>query len=66
MIYSIGFKTKQTISCTIDDVIRYCSKQKVLGLDTETTGLDPHIDKIVMFQIGDQTNQFIIDARKLL
>ena len=50
----------------------YCQNKKVLALDIETTkkfnkyqfeGLDPYTSKIVMLQIGDIENQFIIDTR---
>lgn len=66
MIYTIGFKRKNMIKATIKDVVSYCKRKSVLGLDTETTGLDPHNNKIIMLQIGDDKNQFVIDVRKLL
>ncbi|MDC6350733.1 DNA polymerase [Zeaxanthinibacter sp. PT1] len=34
-----------------------------IAVDTETTGLDFIDDKMVMFQIGDLDNQFIVDTR---
>ena len=34
-------------------------------LDTETTGLDPFTDKVLLFQIGDDKDQFIVDMRYL-
>lgn len=33
------------------------------GVDSETTGLDPLRDKILMFQIGTSAEQFVIDTR---
>jgi DNA polymerase-1 len=33
------------------------------GVDTETTGLDAHKDKVVLLQIGRQEEQFVIDTR---
>lgn len=33
------------------------------GFDTETTGLDPLIDKVLMAQIGNMNDQFVIDTR---
>lgn len=60
---------------TIEDCFNYCKDKVVLGLDIETTrkynkyfnieGLDPHTSKIVMLQIGDIDNQFIIDTRNV-
>ena len=50
-------------SCTIDDVVVYCAGKKVLGVDTETEGFDFTCKKMIMFQIGDADNQYIIDTR---
>ena len=48
---------------SIEDVVEYCSKQDVLGVDTETEGFDFTCKKMIMFQIGDQHEQFVIDTR---
>ena len=48
---------------SIDDVVDYCKDKKTLGVDTETEGMDFVSKKIVMFQIGDENNQFVIDSR---
>ena len=48
---------------SIQDVLDYCNNKQVLGIDTETEGMDFVSKKIVMFQIGDENNQFIIDVR---
>ena len=48
---------------TIDDVVEYCKSKKVLGVDTETEGFDFTCKKMIMFQIGDTNNQYIIDTR---
>ena len=50
-------------SCTIDDVVVYCTDKEVLGVDTETEGFDFTCKKMIMFQIGDANNQYIIDTR---
>jgi DNA polymerase-1 len=50
-------------SATIDDVVNYCKDKKVLGVDTETEGFDFTTKKMIMFQIGDTDNQYIIDTR---
>lgn len=65
MIYTVGFNRKGMTPCSVEDVVRFCKKQKLLGLDTETTGLDSHTSKIIMFQIGTEEHQFIIDMRKV-
>lgn len=47
----------------------YLSKCKVLGLDTETRlvhrtkASGPHLQQVIMLQIGDGTHQFVIDVR---
>ena len=55
-----------------DEVVKYLKKQKEVAIDIETTrkyykyeneGLDPHVSKIVMFQIGTKERQFVIDTR---
>ncbi len=55
---SLNFK-----SATIEDVVNYCKDKKVLGVDTETEGFDFTCKKMIMFQIGDTDNQYIIDTR---
>ena len=68
MIYFIGntkqiFSSEQYFTATIEDVVKYCSQRNILGVDTETTGLDFISDKMTMFQIGDDTHQYVIDTR---
>ena len=64
-MYFVG--PKSILPCceqtTIDKVVEYCSAQKVLGVDTETEGFDFTCKKMIMFQIGDEENQFVIDTR---
>jgi len=48
---------------TIYDVVRYCEDKPVLGIDTETEGFDFTCKKMIMFQIGDEDNQYVIDTR---
>jgi DNA polymerase I-like protein with 3'-5' exonuclease and polymerase domains len=48
---------------TIDDVVSYCKDKQVLGVDTETEGFDFTCKKMIMFQIGDDVDQFVIDTR---
>ena len=67
MIYTIGIDTlipeTNFIQCNIEDVVKYCKTKQVLGVDTETEGFDFTCKKMIMFQIGDEDNQFIIDTR---
>lgn len=41
-----------------------CSRS-VWGMDTETTGLDPHADSVILLQIGNADIQYLIDTRKV-
>lgn len=34
----------------------------IISCDTETTGLDPHINKILMLQLGNFKDQYVIDC----
>jgi len=62
-IYHVTKEQYQFNKATILDVWDYCIEKTILGFDTETTGLDPHNSKVVMLQIGDYENQFVIDTR---
>lgn len=58
---------------TIEEAYSYLKDKEVISLDIETTrkfggkfageGLQPHLSKIVMVQMGDENKQFIIDYR---
>lgn len=64
---------------SIEDCYNYCKDKEVLGEDIETTirqplgtyknehiyqpGLDPYLSKVVMLQIGDLENIYVIDTR---
>ena len=39
--------------------------KKIVGLDTETSGLDPHTEKLLLIQIGDKRDQFVYDVHAL-
>ena len=69
MIYFIGntaiHESPHYQLATIDDVVDYCSTKTVLGVDTETEGFDFTCKKMIMFQIGDEINQYVIDTRSI-
>ena len=50
-------------TATIEEVVEYCKDKHILGVDTETEGLDFTCKKMIMFQIGDRDMQYIIDTR---
>ena len=74
MIYFIGNKSNLTyeeelraskyITITnMEYIISYLKDKSIIAVDTETEGLDFTCKKMIMFQIGDQDNQFVIDTR---
>lgn len=76
MIYLISNQTQipgEFNHSTIQECYNYLKDKQVISLDIETTrkynkyfeieGLDPHTSDIVMLQVGDDENQFIIDIR---
>jgi DNA polymerase-1 len=64
--YFISDKVKEGFNtCSMQEVYDYCKTKSILSLDTETTGLDPFLDKVIMLQIGDLDKGFAIDTRKV-
>lgn len=64
MIYIVDNPAKtytKFASATINDVINYCRIKSELGFDTETTGFDPYTNNLLLYQIGDGENQFVIN-----
>lgn len=69
MIYTIGCKrlipSDKFKEVTVQFCLDYFKDKKSIQLDTETQGKDPHIRKILSLQLGDNDNQFVIDARTI-
>lgn len=63
MIYTIGCEHGR--QSTVQECLNYFKDKKKIQVDTETTGRDPHKDKIISLQIGDSDNQWFIDIRKV-
>lgn len=67
MIYLIS-KQKELIPnefykiCTVEDSLRYLNKLDEISCDSETGGFDPFNDKLLIFQLGDNKYQFVIDC----
>ena len=57
------FKSDLYELATINEAVDYCAEQEVLGVDTETEGFDFTCKQMIMFQIGDEHNQYVIDTR---
>lgn len=49
-------------TCDVRFIKDYLQKLDLIGVDTETTGFDPHQDKVLTLQLGHRNNQFVIDA----
>jgi len=61
MIYKV---TGDTITeSNKEECLRHLSGQERIGLDTETTGLDPYLNDVVTVQIGTVRQQYVIDTR---
>lgn len=50
---------------TVSDIIKYFSNKDEIALDSETTGFDPHSEKVLTLQLGDEECQFVIDWQTL-
>jgi DNA polymerase I-like protein with 3'-5' exonuclease and polymerase domains len=46
----------------IDSFKKWVKHVPLLGVDTETTGLDPHVAKVHLLQIGDEKEQWVFDC----
>ena len=47
-----------------EELSRQLMSEKVIGVDTETTGLDPHTNKVILLSITAQDKTYLIDTRK--
>ena len=60
----IDFEDIQDIQkVTIQDCLDYFKDKNTISVDTETEGFDPYTCKIISLQLGDSSNQFVIDCR---
>ena len=60
MIYKI--KNKQVERSNAEELQSFISDRSEIGLDTETTGLDPFYAKLLLVSIGDGEVQYVINA----
>jgi DNA polymerase-1 len=58
-----SYKIPNIPSASLDEVKEFLKNSKEFCLDTETTGLCPHKDRIIMVQVGNKDVQYIIDVR---
>ena len=68
MLYFTSLKENEHIKdtdiqiCDVKYIKHYFKDKDYIGVDTETTGFDPHKNKLLTLQLGDADNQFVIDA----
>jgi DNA polymerase-1 len=53
------------IDTEISTVLNYFADKKILMVDSETDGAFDFNNKIILLQLGDRENQFVIDVRKV-
>ena len=53
-----------TNTSEVENIVAELETMPIIAVDTETEGLDPYKDKVLLLQIGDLKKQFIIDCRK--
>jgi DNA polymerase I-like protein with 3'-5' exonuclease and polymerase domains len=54
-----------TNSTDLEKAIRFLKTVKLIGLDTETNGLDPHNTQVLLISFGNENRQFVLDVAKL-
>lgn len=67
MIYLITnnkqlFNSEDIQEATLKDIYLWICENKIIGLDTETTGLSAYNDSLICYQIGNKETQFVIDS----
>lgn len=50
-----------TTTAALEELISTIAKESVIGIDTETTGLDPHRSRVRLLQIATSGGAFVID-----
>lgn len=48
--------------CSLQDVVNYFTNRKEIQVDSETNGFDPYTNDLLLLQLGDQYNQYVIDC----
>ncbi len=48
------------------EVAEQLSRETVIGVDTETTGLDPHTSELLLLQVSTTDKVYVVDCRRLV
>lgn len=63
---SYSFLSPNIRLCTEEEVVAYLISERVVyGLDIETSGLEYRKHKMLLLQIGDKLNQYVIDVASM-
>lgn len=57
--------TKFKVITVAESLLKLMTTERVLGIDTETLGLDCHSDKLTLLQFGTSKDQIIIDCTSI-
>lgn len=57
------YSVKGVSNTTIEECVEYLSNVDYFSVDTETNGLCPHKNEVIMLQVGTVNRQYIIDTR---
>lgn len=67
MIHFIGdpalVEDTEIVTSTIPKLVKWLKKQDIVGVDTETEGFFDFDNKVIMLQIGNLEDQYVIDTR---
>src|SRR5688500_13971824 len=59
---TLTLSTAKTNKSTLEKAVEMIVSTKVVGLDLETTGLNPRRNKIRLVQVSDGERTFVVDA----
>jgi DNA polymerase I - 3''-5'' exonuclease and polymerase domains len=66
MIYYIGeqrlFNSNNFCVAKISDLLEYFKDKTEIAIDTETTGFDPHTDRLLCIQFGTNEHQYVVNC----
>lgn len=48
-----------------ENFLAWLNGEQIYAIDTETTGLDPHTDKVLLIQVGNAEKQWVIDTYRM-
>ena len=61
MIYKV--RNNEIHESNRNNLIDFIRNNYYIGLDTETTGFDPHTNKLLLIQFGNRDIQFVVDCK---